>query len=262
MNGRVHIVGAGPGDPELLTLKARRVIENADVILYDRLIAQEGLGFAKPGCELVNVGKEDCRHLVPQEQINELLVRYARQGRQVVRLKGGDPFVFGRGCEEALFLAKNGIEFEIIPGVSSSVAAPAYAGIPLTHRGMASSFAVVTGHSCGGGGGVRWSDFKGVDTLVIMMGVSGRKEIARQLIAAGRDPNEPIAVVQSGGTSAQKRVCSTLKGLAEGFVEAASPAVIVVGRVVELGPLINPGGFWPWGVWDGGSAEDRKSECG
>jgi len=143
---KVYLVGAGPGDPELLTLKALRLIKSADVILYDRLINQEILLFAKPDCELVYVGKEDGKHTIEQEKINELLLRYAHTKEVVVRLKGGDPFIFGRGGEEALFLVEHGIEFEVVPGVSSFYSVPAYAGIPITFRGISSSFAVITGH--------------------------------------------------------------------------------------------------------------------
>lgn len=144
--GKVYLVGAGPGDIELLTLKAYRLISSADVILYDRLVNPEVLLLTRPDCELVYVGKEDGKHTIEQEKINELLLQYAHTREIVVRLKGGDPFVFGRGGEEALFLAQHGIDFEIVPGISSAIAVPAYAGIPLTFRGISSSFAVITGH--------------------------------------------------------------------------------------------------------------------
>ena len=206
--GKVYIVGAGPGDPELLTLKALRLIKSADVILYDRLINQEILLFAKPDCELVYVGKEDGKHTIEQEKINELLLKYAHTREVVVRLKGGDPFIFGRGGEEALFLAEHGIEFVVVPGVSSFYSVPAYAGIPITFRGISSSFAVITGHEDPRKerSSIDWESLKGINTLIVLMGVSRRKEIARRLIEIGRDPKEPVAFIENGTTERQKEV--------------------------------------------------------
>ena len=203
--GKVYIVGAGPGDPELLTLKALRLIKSADVILYDRLINQEILLFAKPDCELVYVGKEDGKHTIEQEKINELLLKYAHTREVVVRLKGGDPFIFGRGGEEALFLAEHGIEFEVVPGVSSFYSVPAYAGIPITFRGISSSFAVITGHEDPRKerSSIDWESLKGINTLIVLMGVSRRKEIARRLIEIGRDPKAPVAFLSSLKTSSE-----------------------------------------------------------
>jgi len=233
--GKVYIVGAGPGDPELLTLKAVKVLKRADVILYDRLVNEEVLKFKREDCKLVYVGKEDGKHTIPQEEINKLLLFYARVYRTVVRLKGGDPFIFGRGGEEALFLEKNHIPYEIIPGISSFYSVPEYAGIPLTFRGVSSSFAVVTGHeTVGKQKYVNWKAFRDVDTLVILMGVKNRQRIAKALIEAGRNPYEPVAFIEKGTTEEQRVVVSTLKEVAENPPEVNPPAVFVIGKVVEL----------------------------
>jgi len=234
--GKVYIVGAGPGDPELLTLKALRLIKSAEVILYDRLINQEILLFAKPDCELVYVGKEDGKHTIEQEKINELLLRYAHTREVVVRLKGGDPFIFGRGGEEALFLAEHGIEFEVVPGVSSFYSVPAYAGIPITFRGISSSFAVITGHEDPRKerSSIDWESLKGINTLIVLMGVSRRKEIARRLIEIGRDPKEPVAFIENGTTERQRVILTDLYELSTNPPEVNPPAIMVVGSVVRL----------------------------
>jgi len=234
--GKVYIVGAGPGDPELLTLKALRLIKSADVILYDRLINQEILLFAKPDCELVYVGKEDGKHTIEQEKINELLLKYAHTREVVVRLKGGDPFIFGRGGEEALFLAEHGIEFEVVPGVSSFYSVPAYAGIPITFRGISSSFAVITGHEDPRKerSSIDWESLKGINTLIVLMGVSRRKEIARRLIEIGRDPKEPVAFIENGTTERQRVILTDLYELSTNPPEVSPPAIMVVGSVVRL----------------------------
>ena len=234
--GKVYIVGAGPGDPELLTLKALRLIKSADVILYDRLINQEILLFAKPDCELVYVGKEDGKHTIEQEKINELLLKYAHTREVVVRLKGGDPFIFGRGGEEALFLAEHGIEFEVVPGVSSFYSVPAYAGIPITFRGISSSFAVITGHEDPRKekSNIDWESLKGINTLIILMGVSRRKEIAKRLIEVGRDPKEPVAFIENGTTERQRVILTDLYELSTNPPEVSPPAIMVVGEVVRL----------------------------
>jgi len=234
--GKVYIVGAGPGDPELLTLKALRLIKSADVILYDRLINQEILLFAKPDCELVYVGKEDGKHTIEQEKINELLLKYAHTREVVVRLKGGDPFIFGRGGEEALFLAEHGIEFEVVPGVSSFYSVPAYAGIPITFRGISSSFAVITGHEDPRKerSSIDWESLKGINTLIVLMGVSRRKEIARRLIEIGRDPKEPVAFIENGTTERQRVILTDLYELSTNPPEVNPPAIMVVGSVVRL----------------------------
>jgi len=234
--GKVYLVGAGPGDPELLTLKALRLIKSADVILYDRLINQEILLFAKPDCELVYVGKEDGKHTIEQEKINELLLRYAHTREVVVRLKGGDPFIFGRGGEEALFLAEHGIEFEIVPGVSSFYSVPAYAGIPITFRGISSSFAVITGHEDPKKekSSIDWESLKVINTLIVLMGVSRRKEIAKRLIEIGRDPKEPVAFIENGTTERQRVILTDLYELSTNPPEVSPPAIMVVGSVVRL----------------------------
>lgn len=239
--GKVYLVGAGPGDIELLTLKAYRLVRSADVILYDRLVNPEVLLLAKPDCELVYVGKEDGKHTIEQEKINELLLQYAHTREIVVRLKGGDPFVFGRGGEEALFLAQHGIDFEIVPGISSAIAVPAYAGIPLTFRGISSSFAVITGHEDPKkkNSSIDWESLKGINTLVFLMAVSNRQEIARRLIEVGREPDEPTAFIEKGTTSEQRVVITNLGELSENPPEVKPPAVMVVGKVVGLRDFIS-----------------------
>ena len=233
--GKVYIVGAGPGDPELLTLKAYRLLKEADVILYDRLVNEDILNLRKKDCKLVYVGKADGKHTIPQEEINKLLLLYAKVYKVIVRLKGGDPFIFGRGGEEASFLEEAGIPYEIVPGVSSFYAVPEYAGIPLTYRGISSSFAVVTGHeTVGKQKYVDWEAFKKVDTLIILMGVKNRQKIAKALIEVGRNPFEPVAFIEKGTTENQRVVISTLKEVAENPPEVYPPAVMVVGEVVRF----------------------------
>lgn len=233
--GKVCLAGAGPGDPELLTVKALRALQQAEVVLYDRLANPALLDLAPASCERICVGKEDGHHAVPQEQINALLLEHARRGRRVVRLKGGDPFVFGRGGEEALCLAEHGVPFEVIPGVSSALAAAGSAGIPVTHRNVAASFAVITGHRCDGAITFeKWECLGALDTLVFLMGVGARVEIARRLIEAGRPVKEPVAFVERATTAAQHTVVSTLGEVAAGRVEVRAPAVMVVGEVVRL----------------------------
>lgn len=238
MAGKVLLVGGGPGDPGLITVKGLKAVQQADCIVYDRLVSGELLQEAKPECELIYVGKEDRRHTMRQEEINELLVSMAMKYSRVVRLKGGDPYVFGRGGEEALFLQEKGVSFEVIPGVSSSVAGLAYAGIPITHRGLAGGFHVVTAHD-------RLDeladiDFKamaaGRDTCVFLMGLSKVREIARRLMEEGMAPDTPAAVISNATTLRQKTCSGELSGLADA-VEAAglkSPALIVVGKVAGL----------------------------
>jgi uroporphyrin-III C-methyltransferase len=241
VSGFVYIVGAGPGDPDLLTLKALKAIRAADVILYDRLVNSTILDYAETGCELIYVGKQDGRHTMPQEEINQQLYLHARTGKTVVRLKGGDPFIFGRGGEEEVYLRERGIEFETVPGISSSVAAPAYAGIPVTHRKFASSYAVITGHECSGKmKSIDWSALIGVDTLVFLMGVRNRSKIARKLIEAGRDPLQPVAFIERGTTPEQNVIISTLRELVDNPPEVESPAVFVVGDVVRLRAFLAP----------------------
>lgn len=237
--GKVYLVGAGPGDPGLVTVAATRRLREADVVVYDRLAAPSLLQYAREGAELIFVGKEGGGICADQAAINRLLVEKAREGKRVVRLKGGDPFVFGRGGEEAESLRAAGVPFEVVPGVTSAVAVPAYAGIPVTHRGLATSFAVITGHEdpAKDESGIRWDRIaRGADTLVFLMGVRTLAEIVRQLVAHGRPESTPAAVIRWGTTSEQRTVTGTLGDIAN-KVEAAGlapPAVTVVGEVVRL----------------------------
>jgi len=235
--GSVALVGAGPGDPGLMTVRGLALLRRADVVVYDRLVDRRLLREA-PRARRIFAGKASGDHALPQAQINALLVLHARRGRRVVRLKGGDPFVFGRGGEEAAALAAAGVPFEVVPGVSSAVAAPAYAGIPLTHRGLASSFAVVTGHECGRGRGrVDWARLAtAVDTLVVLMGVAALPRIARELIAHGRAASTPVALVHWGTTARQTVVTGRLDDIAARARDARvePPVVIVIGDVVAL----------------------------
>ncbi|MER3555304.1 MAG: uroporphyrinogen-III C-methyltransferase [Meiothermus sp.] len=233
MRGKVYLVGAGPGDPELLTLKAVRVLEKADVVLYDRLISPEILSLVNPFAETVYVGKEPGEQERVQGEIFDLMLARARSERTVVRLKSGDPMVYGRGGEEWVFLADHGIEVEIVPGISSALAVPGLAGIPLTLRGVANGFTVLSGQ---GKNGIM-PDFKPYahsDTLVILMGVKKRAEIACQLIAAGRPTSEPAAFIENGSTPKEHVVTATLGDVAEGKTQVSSPAVWVVGGVVKV----------------------------
>lgn len=198
--GRVYLVGAGPGDPDLVTVKGLRALQRADVVAYDRLIPTELLEATRPEAERIYVGKTPDGPSVTQDEINELLVARARRGKTVVRLKGGDPFVFGRGGEEALALASAGVEFEIVPGISSAVAVPAYGGIPVTHRKVASSFAVVTAHQCSDGIDSDWAALAKIDTLVLLMGAASIRSAAGRLILAGRSPEQPAAAIENGTT--------------------------------------------------------------
>jgi len=234
--GKVYLVGAGPGDPGLLTVRGLELLRSAQVIVYDQLVNPLLLHESQPSTNKIFVGKRAGEHCIAQEEINDVLIDYARLGYEVVRLKGGDPFVFGRGGEEAEALAQADIPFEIVPGVSSAVAVPAYAGIPLTHRKFASSFAVVTGHEARKGhSSVDWSKLAtAVDTLVILMGVHKLPAIVDKLLAHGRAPQTPAAVIRWGTTQRQETVIGTLADIAEKAAHIESPAVIVVGQVVGL----------------------------
>lgn len=235
---KVYLVGAGPGDEELLTLKAVKCIKQADVILYDRLINKEILKYAKPGADLIYCGKLPNYHTMKQETINHFLVKYAKNGKVVTRLKGGDPFVFGRGGEEAEALAKNNIPFEVVPGVTSGIAAAAYAGIPLTHRDLSASVAFVTGHRKDNvDEDVKWESLaKGIDTLAIYMGVSNLPYIRQQLIKHGKSENTPVAVIQWGTTDVQRSITGTLRTIYDQVLEQklTNPCIIIVGEVVRL----------------------------
>ena len=234
--GKVYLTGAGPGDIELLTVKALRVIKDADVIIYDRLANPDILEEAKSGCEFVYVGKEDGRHIVPQDDINEVIYQNALKHRNVVRLKGGDPFVFGRGGEEALYLLERDIKFEVIPGITSAISAPAYAGIPVTHRGVAVSFRVVTGHESPNKkvSQIPWDNFKTDDTIVFLMGLHNLPKISKKLIEIGKASDYPVAVISKGTTKDQSVVVGTLENIVEKAKDVPTPALIVVGKVVEL----------------------------
>ncbi|MGE5554017.1 MAG: uroporphyrinogen-III C-methyltransferase [Betaproteobacteria bacterium] len=242
--GKVYLIGAGPGDPGLLTLKGKACLEAADAVVYDRLASNRLLGYAKPEAEMVYVGKEASRHAMKQEEINSLLVTLAREGKVVARLKGGDPFVFGRGGEEAETLREAGIEFEVVPGVTSAIAAPAYAGIPVTHRGVASSFAVITGHEDPqkAVSAINWEKLAtAADTLVFLMGMENLPAIVERLLAHGRPAGTPVALVRWGTTVDQEVLTGTLgdiveRAKAENF---GSPAVILVGEVVKLRPRLS-----------------------
>jgi uroporphyrin-III C-methyltransferase len=235
-SGIVYLVGGGPGDPELLTLKGRRCIEEADVVVYDALVDKRLLEHMRPGALALYAGKRDGRHSRPQEEINDLLVRHARAGQVVTRLKGGDPFLFGRGGEEALALRAAGIPFEIVPGVSAGLAVPAYAGIPLTHRAFGPDVTFVTGHECGPGSRLDWDRLARASTLVIFMGLASLPGLVARLLDAGRDPATPAAVIASGTTERQATVTAPLAGLPDAVRRRglAPPALVVVGDVVRL----------------------------
>jgi uroporphyrin-III C-methyltransferase len=243
MVGKVFLVGAGPGDPELITLKGLRYLKQADVILYDRLVNPELLQHAKEGCQLVYCGKLPQIHTMKQETINHFLVKYAKKGYQVVRLKGGDPFVFGRGGEEALECVKNGVPFEVVPGITAGIAASAYAGIPVTHRSLSKSFAFITGHQVGDVEAKhQWFHLaKGVDTICVYMGVSHLPTIIKHLIRYGKSPHTPIALIHWGTLSDQKTVVGTLETIEACVKEAniSNPSMIVIGEVVRLHDKLN-----------------------
>ncbi len=237
MAGIVYLIGAGPGDPGLFTLKAKDCLERSNVVIYDRLVSPEILAFVPSHAQRIYVGKEANNHTLPQAEIDALLVEKALQGLTVSRLKGGDPFVYGRGGEEAESLALRGIAFEIVPGISSVMAVPAYAGIPLTHRTLASGFHVVTGHECLHSSGTPWEVIAlSSQTLVILMGLGHLREISEKLIFHGRSSDTPVAVIQWGTTSKQEVVVGTLVNISRVAEEAhlQPPAVIIVGDVVRL----------------------------
>jgi len=237
--GKVYLIGAGPGDADLITVKGLRYLRQADIVLYDRLVDPALLAESRPGAALIFVGKGPDCHTIPQYEINKLLISYAQQGLVVARLKGGDPFVFGRGGEEALALRQADIPFEVVPGVSSAIAVPAHAGIPVTHREYASAFTVVTGHKG------RTPDIQEINwealaqlggTLVVLMGVSSLPKFTQRLIAGGLSPDTPAAVIQEGATPRQRTVTATLATIAESARAAglSSPATTIIGSVVDL----------------------------
>jgi uroporphyrin-III C-methyltransferase len=239
MAGKVYLVGAGPGDPKLITVRGVECIREADVIAYDRLANPKLLEYARQDAELIYVGKLPDRHSLPQEEINALLVQKALDGKTVTRLKGGDPFVFGRGGEEATELAEHGIEFEVVPGVTAGIAAAAYAGIPVTQRHVASSFAVVAGHECPGKeqSSIRWDKIAtAVDTIAFYLGVKNLPLICEQLILNGRDPETPVAIIHWGTMPEQRTVVGTLTTIVDiaREQEIANPSIILVGEVVNI----------------------------
>jgi uroporphyrin-III C-methyltransferase len=231
--GKLYLIGAGPGDPELLTLKAIRCLRLCDVVLHDRLVNPEIIALSRPGAELINVGKHEGEQEHTQARILDLIRTHTLAGKTVGRLKGGDPLVFGRGAEEWAFALELGIDVELIPGISSALGLPGLAGIPLTYRNVSQSFAIVTGH-CHQGRAQDWQRYAAVDTLVILMGVRNRAFIAQSLIAAGRAPDEPAAFIERGTLPGETIVESTLREIAEGCIDVRSPAVFVVGEVVKL----------------------------
>ena len=234
----VYLVGAGPGDPDLLTLKAYRLLQEADVVVYDRLVSQAILDLIPAGTSRIFVGKAAGNHHLSQDNINELLSNLARRARKVVRLKGGDPLIFGRGSEEALHLVQQGVRFEIVPGITAASACTTYAGIPLTHRGLASSVRFVAGH-CRSDQPLElnWKSLADPDTtLVIYMGLANLEEIQYQLITAGLNASTPVALIENGSTQQQRRLLTRLDSLAATAhsQQVVSPALVVIGRVVAL----------------------------
>ncbi|WP_323594197.1 uroporphyrinogen-III C-methyltransferase [Aliarcobacter butzleri] len=238
---KVYLTGAGPGDVELLTLKAVKAIQNADILIYDRLVNPQILELVKKECELVYVGKEDKKHTLPQEDINELIYQASLKYENVVRLKGGDPFVFGRGAEEALYLKQRGIKFEIIPGITSAIAVPAYAGIPVTHRGLTTSFRVVTGHENPKKkiSQIEWETFLNDETIIFLMGYHNIEIISSKLLSLGKRKDYPCAVISKGTTTEQKVVVGILEDIVEKSKDLPTPVMIVIGEVVNLREQIN-----------------------
>ncbi|OBR67962.1 uroporphyrinogen-III C-methyltransferase [Paenibacillus oryzae] len=236
--GKVFIVGAGPGDPDLITVKALKALQQAEIILYDRLANKELLSCAPPGVVSIYCGKVPGAHAMQQEHINEALVQYAKQGKTVVRLKGGDPFVFGRGSEEAAALAEENIPFEIVPGVTSAIGAAAASGIPLTHRGSAASFACITGSRCHNARSpIRWDLLAhSVDTLAIYMGVSQLPFIREELMKHGKSPSTPAALIENGTTARQRTIVTTLDDMHNSATISRldNPALIIIGEVVNV----------------------------
>lgn len=235
--GKVYLVGAGPGHPELLTLKAAELLKRADVVVYDRLVQEEALGLTKPSAERIYMGKPVGRHESRQQEIQELLVRKAREGKTVVRLKGGDPFVLGRGGEEVEYLAEQEVAFEVIPGVSAALAAPLSAGIAVTHREVASSVTIVTGHEADREESrLNWEALSKLETLVFLMSVHNIERIARRLMEHGRSPETPAAMIQMAFWPEERVVVGRLADIAEKVrrAEIRPPATLVVGEVVRL----------------------------
>lgn len=234
--GKVYLVGAGPGDPGLLTVRGLDLLRRAEVVVYDRLVSPVLLEEVRPEAIRIFVGKGTGFHTLPQEQINDTLIAHGRRGLLVIRLKGGDPFVFGRGGEEAEALLAAGVPFEVVPGVSSAVAVPAYAGIPLTHRKLSSSFAVITGHeACKAEPSVDWERLAtAVDTLVVLMGLKNLPRIVGKLLAHGRPPETPVALIRWGTTELQETIVGTLSDIVAKSALLEPPVIVVIGQVVRL----------------------------
>ncbi|GJL81328.1 MAG: hypothetical protein DHS20C01_09620 [marine bacterium B5-7] len=243
MQGTVYIVGAGPGDPDLLTIRALRLLESADVVVHDRLVSETVMALVPAGVICIPVGKSSGRHSVPQAEINQILAELASNHRLIVRLKGGDPFVFGRGSEEALFLKERGIAFEIVPGITAALACTAYAGVPLTHRGISRGFRVVTGHLKEDGElDLNWQSLADPETtLVIYMGLASVDRMAAHLIAAGLSASTPAMAIQDGSTLEQHVVKATLASLAARvrMENIQPPAILVIGETVALADELN-----------------------
>ena len=243
MTGKVFIVGAGPGDPKLITLKAVESIKSADIVLYDRLVSKKIVAMIPKRAEKMYVGRDvgdDYKH---QDTTNDMMVKFAKQNKNVVRLKGGDPFIFGRGGEEAEFLRQHNVKYEIIPGITSGIGSAEYSGIPLTHRKYASSVVFVTGHEDAkkSEGVVEWKKLaKAVDTIVIMMGLSRLEIISKQLISGGLSKNTPVAVIQNGTTDEHRMIKGTLSNISKKVIQAKikPPSIVVVGKVVSLSDKI------------------------
>ncbi|MFS1412597.1 uroporphyrinogen-III C-methyltransferase [Vibrio sp. 10N.286.49.C2] len=233
--GFVSLVGAGPGDPDLLTVKGYRVIQSADVVVYDRLVSDEILALAKVDAEMIYVGKKLDFHCVPQDQINQILVKKAQEGHNVVRLKGGDSFIFGRGGEELETLAENNVRFEVVPGITAAAGATAYAGIPLTHRDHAQSVQFITGHVQKDGREINWQALaQSNNTLVFYMGLKQSAHITTQLLEQGLNADTPCAIIENGTRKEQRVFQGSLNTLPELANQAKSPALIVVGSVTQL----------------------------
>ncbi|MFA0442254.1 uroporphyrinogen-III C-methyltransferase [Vibrio sp. 10N.222.51.C12] len=233
--GFVSLVGAGPGDPDLLTVKGYRVIQSADVVVYDRLVSDEILALAKVDAEMIYVGKKLDFHCVPQDQINQILVKKAQEGHNVVRLKGGDSFIFGRGGEELETLAENNVRFEVVPGITAAAGATAYAGIPLTHRDHAQSVQFITGHVQKDGREINWQALaQSNNTLVFYMGLKQSAHITTQLLEQGLNADTPCAIIENGTRKEQRVFQGSLSTLPELASQAKSPALIVVGSVTQL----------------------------
>jgi uroporphyrin-III C-methyltransferase len=235
--GTVYLIGAGPGDPDLLTLRGARLLQQADVVVYDNLVSDAVLKMARPEAERIYAGKKRGNHTLPQDELNLLLVSLARTGKQVVRLKGGDPYIFGRGGEEAETLAEHQIPFEVVPGVTAAAGVASYAGIPLTHRDYSHACVFVTGHLRDGTMNLDWKALaRPNQTVVIYMGLQGLPVLCEQMISHGLPPEWPVAIVQQGTTKHQRTVCGTLATLPQLAVDAGlrAPTLIIVGEVVTL----------------------------